>query len=220
MIAFVTIVFLCVAIPLFSGSTRLLLAGLAAQGVLLAALAYHLHGELTPAAIVLLADLGLVRAVGVPVYLTRAARGAEHLVENDLLPANLFHWGLALAIGLVGFGFARRIYPNDLAATAALGAATTQVLLGLLLLSVRASPFAQALGTLAIENGLSLFELHCGLHLPFAVQLGVAVVYAGIVILFGTTLRPGDIAPATPAPPRDAHHDEIATALAEEGEIL
>jgi hydrogenase-4 component E len=142
-------------LPLFVATWRTSLFGLACQGWLMAWLFYGAHGA-APANWLVLADLALVRGVWAPFALYQVLRRQRIASRNDLIPANLLSWFLALAAVLVAFRFSEILgsEQRDLVAVTTAG-----VLLGFLVLATQSGPFSQIVGVLRIENAIALFEL-------------------------------------------------------------
>ena len=104
---YLLVAFLAVLIaPLLVATWRTSLLGLGLQGVLMTAIALERGWEPTPAGIVLLADLLLLRGYVVPRYLYGILRRQETPRRTDVIPANLFSWTLAGALVLLSFRFA------------------------------------------------------------------------------------------------------------------
>lgn len=195
---------LAIAVPLLFGSWRTAIGALAAQAVLLALIVGAHVREETLASVLPLMDLAVLRAVAAPLLLVAVVRRAGPPRRFELLPANLFHWAAAFALVLAGAAFAARIGPKgDAVGTLHLGVAAVEVLLGLLLLCCHTTPLGQTLGALTVENGVLLFEVSAGHHLPAGVQLGVSAVFAGFVVLAAGFVQRGAAPPAAAPPDGD-----------------
>jgi hydrogenase-4 membrane subunit HyfE len=177
-------------LPLFIGTWRTSLMGLAAQGLLLFWLALERVEGLSWETAVTLVDVGLVRALLVPVLFFRLLTRQNAPPRNDMIPPNLLFW--AMAGGLVGLAFdlAGRLVPAPGDERAQLAVAGSGVLLGLFVLATRTSPFSQMIGALRLENAIALFELASPVHLaPLPVQLGITAVFVLTVIAFAVYLH-------------------------------
>lgn len=147
-------------VPLFVASWRLSLFGLAAQGLLMAWIAYEGRPALdTVDAWVNLFDLAVVRGIGAPLALFLVLRSHRAPPRNDVLPPNLMSWTLAIAFVLIAFRFADMLVPVDGIEQSFVAVATAALLLGLLVLATQTGPFSQIVGVLRIENAIALFEL-------------------------------------------------------------
>jgi hydrogenase-4 membrane subunit HyfE len=197
-----------VAVPLFFGAWRLALLSLAAQALALAALHAEAVAHPDAATTTALVDLVALRAVATPLFLAAIVRSAEP-ARFEALPANLLHWTVALILTLLAASFADRMTPaGDVGAAVHLGVVVTELLLGLLILCCQSSTLGQIVGALTIENAVLLFETRAHARLPLVVQLGVAAVFVGFVLLAGGFLR------------RSLRPAAAADDPAEEGELL
>lgn len=167
-------------LPIFVGNWRVSLAGLSAQGLLLAWIASrHDPGLLDhPTGWVALVDFGAVRGVLAPLTLWRLLTARQVPGRNDVVTPNLFSWGLALGCVLLAFRLAARLSPGESSHTL-LAVAIAALLLGFLILSMQSSPLSQVIGLIRIENAVALFELHASTdaHEPAALRLGVSLAF-------------------------------------------
>jgi hydrogenase-4 component E len=193
-------------LPLFLASWRVSVIGLAAQGWLMAWIAYRIHPELTdPALWIALVDLVAVRGIGVPIALwggTDGGRDARH----DVIPPNLLSWTLAVGMVLVAYQFATAVVPDGGHAQTLVGAAASGVLLGLLVLSTQNGPFGQMIGVLRIENAIALFELDSGGEAEPGIRVAQAALFIATLVLFRRYLH---TLPA-PAPPPAPIREDVA----------
>jgi hydrogenase-4 membrane subunit HyfE len=183
--------------PLLIATWRTSLAGLALQGLLMTGMVTQQGPVHSVATVVLLADLILVRTLFVPIYFRRILSNQRAPRRNDVIPANLLFWALGGALLLIAFRFSNLLSVPGATGGTHLAVATSAVLLGFLILATQNSPFSQIVGVLRIENGIVLFELLVGEHLPLPVQIGVALVFVATVLTFGAFLRRMDRTPAT-----------------------
>lgn len=173
-------------IPLFVGSWRTSLISLAAQGVLLAWVAYRLRPDLDTASDwITLFDLVIVRTIAAPIALYQVMRAHRVPARQDVIPPNLLSWTLAFGIVMIGFNLADLLVPETGDQQTMIAVAAAGLLLGFLILSTQAGPFSQIAGALRIENAIALFEL-CGRHhdQPIAIELGQVIVFMITVALF------------------------------------
>lgn len=173
-------------VPLFIGTWRAALVGLAAQGLLMAWITYRLDWQPgSPGYWVELFDLAVIRGAGIPLVFYRALRGQQAPARNDAIPPNLLSWTLALTCVLVSFSFAGRVVEAEGDAQTLVAVACAGLLLGFLTLATQADRFSQITAVLRIENAIALFELGSGGHdeaLP--VRLGQIAVLLATVTLF------------------------------------
>ena len=182
LIAFVAVLL----IPLFVASWRLSVAGLAAQGMIMAWISYQSDPTLASVdAWVSLVDLLLVRGLAAPFALYAVLRAQRAPARNDVLAPNLMSWTLAIVLVLLAFRFADMLVPAAGPDQAFVGVATAGLLLGLLVLAGQTGPFSQMIGVLRIENAIALFEL-AGPHHPDDVGMRIAqtVILIATILLF------------------------------------
>jgi hydrogenase-4 component E len=190
-------------LPLFIGSWRASLLGLATQGLLLGWIFLRMDPDLTaPQAWITLVDLLLVRGVAVPLLLARVQRANAVSHRNDVIPPNLVSWTLAIAAAFVGFQFAEALEPAGGDGQTLIAVAITGVLLAFLILATQSVVFSQLIGILRLENAIALFELGAlasrdGEAPPLALQLGQLVAYLLTFALCRWHLRRLGSAPAS-----------------------
>ena len=184
--------------PLLTASWRLLLVGLGLQGLLLAALVAHRGWTPSPAGLLLLVDLLVLRTWFVPRHLfaimgeprRRAARAGRARPERrDVIPANLLSWAAAGGLVLVAFRLAGLLVPGGGAPAVLVAVAAAGLLLGLLVLATQVSTFAQIVGVLRVEYAIALFELGADHEVDLPVQAGLTVVLLLSVLTLGAFLR-------------------------------
>lgn len=172
-------------VPLFVANWRVSLAGLGWQGVLLAWIAFRLHGADPSAPTVLrYLDLVLLRAVVGPVALWTVLTRRNTPGRNDMLPPNMLAWATALAFVMLGFRLARVLVPVDGDERMIVGLAAGAALLGFLVLSTQVGPLSQMVGVLRIENAIALLELLDEGHGDLGLQAGQSLVYACSIGMF------------------------------------
>lgn len=184
---------LVLLLPLFLATWRASLAGLAAQGFLMAWISYRLHPSLGPSQWLTLVDLLVLRGLVVPLMLRRVmiARGAP--ARNDVIPPNILFWSASLGLVIVAFRGAEALVPTSGVQQSLVAVAATGVLLGFLVLSTQSGPFSQVVGALRLENAIALLALGGEpLEAP-GIQLGELAVLAVTVVLYGGYLRALDI---------------------------
>jgi hydrogenase-4 membrane subunit HyfE len=196
-----------ILLPLFIGSWRGSLLGLAAQGALMALVRWHLEPGLRSAADWLaLIDLAVLRGALAPLLLSRVFRARAARARNDVLPPDLFSWALAIAIVLVSFSFAGTLVEPRGEQQTLVAVASASLMLGFLVLSTVSDPLSQVLGALRIENAIALFELGGEQHAaPPFVRCGLIGVLGVTVALFAWHLGTlssldGNVLPADAEP--------------------
>lgn len=200
---------LALAVPLFFGSWRLGLAGLGAQSlVVLAMQLAGPHGDHVGSALLLVLDLGVVRGLATPLLLARAARRcAPAALPAELVPGDLLYWVAAAGLVALGVELGVRLYPADPAQASHAATATVEVLIGFCVIAHQRTVMGQAIGMLTIESGAVLFEGLPGAAWPLPIHVGLAVVFAGLVLLVLSFLR--DDVDASPAPVETSAQVEV-----------
>lgn len=173
-------------VPLFVGTWRTSLLGLACQGFLMAWIAWTRGLDLAqPGAWILLADLLLVRGLLAPLCLRQVLLARHAPRRHDVIPPNLLSWTLAMGVVLLAFKFAAALEPEAGAARTLLAVATSGLLLGFLVLATQSGTFGQMVGALRVENAVALFELAGAEHRPQApLALGQLALIVATVLLF------------------------------------
>lgn len=176
-------------VPLFVASWRLSLFGLAAQGVLMASLAYQLDPAMSTASSWIgMFDLVVVRGIGAPLLLYVVLRAQRATPRHDVIPPNLMSWTLAIALVLVAFRFADMLVPVEGDEHSFVAGATAGILLGLLVLATQTGPFSQMVGVLRLENAIALFELGSHGH-ELAIQIAQTALLLVTLLMFQWYLR-------------------------------
>lgn len=180
-------------IPLFVGTWRMSLFGLALQGLILAAIAYpelqaqhsapFIGGE-APLAWLTLLDLALLRGVLVPLALYTVLRARQAPARNDTIAPNLFSWTLALGLVLAAFNLSDVLVSEAGQEQTLVAIAIAAVLLGFLVLASATGPFSQIMGALRIENAIATLQLSRPHESSFALELALLAVFAATVALF------------------------------------
>jgi hydrogenase-4 membrane subunit HyfE len=172
-------------LPLFVGTWRMSLFGLALQGLILAAIAYPGLGPLRSAhAWLTLADLGLVRGVWVPLALYTVLRTQGAPARNDTIAPNLLSWTLTLGMLLAAFNLSDILVGDPGQEQTLVAIAVAGVLLGFLVLASAAGPFSQMVGALRIENAIATLQLSRAHESSFALELAMLAVFVATVALF------------------------------------
>jgi hydrogenase-4 membrane subunit HyfE len=193
-------------LPLFVATWRASLLGLAAQGLLLAVIAFELHGQPRGASDWLtLFDLAVVRGLFAPAALYGALRSIDAPPRNDVIPPNLLSWTFAFGGVLVAFNVGDVLVPESGDAQTLVSASISAVLLGFLVLATQAGHFSQMVGALRIENGIALFELGSARHHESveiqAGQIAIFVLTVGLYRGYLAALGTGADAPVANGEP-------------------
>jgi hydrogenase-4 component E len=192
-------VFLMVLIgPLLVASWRASLFGLALQGVLLAWISLSRPWNVSTA--IMFLDFALMRAVFAPWLLARVQWQTNAPRRNDVMPPNLFSWGIAGTLVLLAFRVAHTVVPGDLGTATRLAVAFSGVLFGFLVLATRDSTFSQIVGILRIENAIALFELGPPEEGPMVVQVALLGVFILTVLTLVFFLRQSATSQSEPDP--------------------
>ena len=218
-------------IPLFVGTWRMSLLGLALQGLILAAIAYPELQPLRSAhAWLTLADLGLVRGVLVPLALYMVLRlyGPPQLTvgergvlraqaapaRNDTIAPNLFSWTLALGMVLAAFNLSDVLVEEAGQEQTLVAIAVAGVLLGFLVLASATGPFTQMVGALRIENAIATLQLSGAHQSSLALDLAMLAVFVATVALFRWYLSTLEaVAPAASADCSGTDHESAPDSL-------
>ncbi len=164
-------------VPLFVGTWRTSMFGLAVQGALMAALAFRLHhGPLSLELGLSAFDLLVLRTAALPLtlYLLLRAQGAQ--ARNDVIAPNLFSWAMAVALVVVAFRTADVLVPTEGDEQLLVAVASAALLLGLFVLATARGVLSQVIGLARVENAIALFELGGGKnHEAPAIRAGQAV---------------------------------------------
>jgi hydrogenase-4 component E len=147
-------------IPLFVGTWRVSVLGLAIQGALLATIALRrpdLH--LSAGVVVMAVDLVVLRALALPFVLHRVLLRQNAPPRNDETAPNLFSWAMALALVVVAFRTADVLVPAEGDEQMLVAASSAALLLGLFVLATARGTMSQIVGLMRVENAIALFEL-------------------------------------------------------------
>ncbi len=174
------------------GSSRLLscIAAVAAQGILLAALPLLLGIDAPPWRLLLQAGVNLgLKGIAFPLLLLRAVRSVD--ARREMEP--LVGYSLSLLIGVVLLVIslaagARMPFPVPATPSLLVPAAMFTALTGLFVIVARRSAIVQALGYLAMENGIAAFGLALAEQEPLLVEMGTLLDAFVAVFVMGITI--------------------------------
>jgi hydrogenase-4 component E len=190
-------------VPLFIGTWRTSLLGLAIQGVIMGSMAMRLHhGQTSLAMGVSMVDLVVLRTIGLPLalYLVLRARGAPG--RNDVIAPNLFSWAMAFALVVLAFRTADVLVPVEGDDQLLVAVASSGTLLGLFVLATARGVLSQIIGLARIENAIALFELGSGKdHESVAIRLGQSAVLLAAIGFYRwylVSLAKEEASPGTP----------------------
>ena len=201
LIAFVIVLL----VPLFVSKWRTSLFGLALQGALLAAIAYHQRElSISVSTAVTLVDLVLVRAVIMPASFFATLRRQNAPLRNDVIAQNLFSWAMALALVVIAFRAADVLVPVEGNEQSLVAVSAAALLLGLFVLATARGKVSQVIGLMRVENAIALFELGTPVeHASLAIRTGqtaIMLVSVGFCrwYLAGMAREPVTSVPAVP----------------------
>jgi len=166
-------------VPLFVGTWRTSLFGLAVQGALMTSIALHLHHGAEPSLAlgVSMFDLVLLRTLGAPLALGLVLRAQGGPDRNDVIAPNLFSWAMALTLVVVAFRTADVLVPTEGDQQLLVAVASTALLLGMFVLSTGRGVVSQVIGLMRVENAIALFELGSGgEHQSLTIRIAQALV--------------------------------------------
>ncbi len=172
-------------IPVFFGKIGVAPLWLSLQALGLGWITLHHHDEVSVHALLAGVEVLLVRAWLVPSMLRRLLAN-QAAARMDLMPSNLFTWGIAVSLIILAFKFGEGARLDVRALTLGVMAAT--VMIALLILATNLEPTAQLVGLLFMENAMALFESLMPEPWPLPVHAAVSGVYV-ITVWMGTLLQ-------------------------------
>ena len=184
-------------IPVFFSRISSAPSWLGLQALALGWITLNNQEEFSAHAILLGAEVLLVRAALVP-YLLRRALRRQAQTRISLMPSNLFTWGVAVILIILAFKFGDGARADVRALTLGVVAATTVI--ALLILSTNPQPKAQLVALLFMENALALFESLLPEPWPLPVHLAISAVYI-LTVTVGCHLLGGGPSPAAKETP-------------------
>jgi hydrogenase-4 membrane subunit HyfE len=183
-------------IPVFFGKIGVAPTWLSLQALALGWIAINHHGDVSVHTLIAGLEVLVVRAWLVPTLLRRILVN-QPAARMDLMPSNLFTWGIAVTLIILAFKFGEgaRIDVRSLT----LGVMAATVMIALLILSTNQEPSAQLVALLFMENALALFESLMPEPWPLPVHVALSGVYI-VTVAVGTWL----LGPSA-LPPEDEH---------------
>jgi hydrogenase-4 membrane subunit HyfE len=184
-------------IPVFFSRISVAPSWLSLQALALGWITITRQPEFSMHALLLGAEIFLVRAVLVPHVLRRALR-KQAQSRISLMPSNLFTWGVAVILIILAFKFGDGAGADVRALT--LGVVAATAVISLLILATNNEPRAQLIALLFMENALALFESLLPEPWPLPVHLAISAVYI-LTVAVGSWLvgSPND----APAPAKE-----------------
>ena len=173
-------------IPVFFGKLAVAPTWLSLQALALGWITLSEHHELDLHALAAGREVLLVRAWLVPHLLRRCLRN-QKAAELDVMPSNLFAWGVAVALIILAFKFGDGARADVRALT--LGVVAATVMIAFLVLATNHDPAAQLVAVLFMENALALFETLMPAPWPLPVHLAISGVYVGTVAVGSWLVR-------------------------------
>ena len=181
-------------IPVFFGKIHSAPAWLSLQALVLGWISMTRQSELSVHVLAIGLEVLLVRAWLVPTLLRRALVG-QSAARQDLMPSNLFAWGVAISLIILAFRFGDGARADVRALT--LGVVAATVMIAFLILATNREPAAQLVGLLFMENALALFESLMPEPWALPVHLAVSGVYILTVAVGSWLVRGHQPAPST-----------------------
>jgi hydrogenase-4 membrane subunit HyfE len=175
---------LATVIPVFFARVEAAPLWLGLQALALGWISLTRHPEVDTHAWAAGLEVLVVRAWLVPTVLRRALTNHAS-ARLDLMPSNLFAWGVATTLIILAFRFGDGARMDARALTLGVVAATTMI--AFLVLATNRAPAAQLVALLFMENALALFESLLPEPWPLPVHLAVSGVY-GLSAMVGSWL--------------------------------
>lgn len=173
-------------IPVFFGKIGAAPGWLSLQALALGWISLTRHPEFNAHVLAGGLEVLLVRAWLVPTLLRRALAG-QSATRLDLMPSNLFTWGIAVSLIILALKFGDGAGADMRALTLGVVAATTMI--SFLVLATNREPAAQLVALLFMENAMALFESLLPEPWPLPVHLAVSGLYVGTVAVGGWLVR-------------------------------
>jgi hydrogenase-4 component E len=172
-------------VPLFVGTWRTSLLGLALQGALMTAIALRHGVHLSIDTALTIVDLAVLRAAVGPLAIYVVLRGQNAPPRNDVIAPNLISWTLSLALVVVAFRTADVLVPTEGDEQMLVAVASAAFLLGLFILSTSRGTTSQIIGVMRVENAIALFELGQSSHREsIGIRVGLTVVLLVSIALY------------------------------------
>ena len=171
-------------IPVFFGKIGVSPTWLSLQALALGWITLHHHNDVSLHALFAGIEVMVVRAWLVPTLLRRMQLN-QAPARLDLMPSNLFTWGIAVTLIILAFKFGEGTQID--VRTLTLGVMAATVMIALLILSTNQESSAQLVALLFMENALALFESLMPEPWPLPVHMALSGVYL-LTVLVGIWL--------------------------------
>ncbi len=178
-------------IPVFFGKVGAAPLWLSLQALALGWISLTQHHELSAHTLAAGLEILLVRAWLVPTLLRRALTD-PHAAQSDVMPSNLFTWGVAITLVILAFKFGDGARADLRAMT--LGTVAATAMMAFLVLGTNREPAAQLVALLFMENAMALFESLMAEPWPLTVHLAVSGLYV-LTVAVGSWLVRGQASP-------------------------
>lgn len=172
--------FLATATPIFFGKLRVAPTWLGLQALALGWLALN-RADSNLHALMAGLEILLLRGWLVPWGLRRALAQQPTVQHVDVMPSNLFTWGIAITLIIVAFQFGNGARADLRALT--LGVIAAMLTMSFLVLATNREPLAQLVALLFMENAVLLFETQQPHPWPAPVHVVLGIVYLGTAAL-------------------------------------
>jgi hydrogenase-4 membrane subunit HyfE len=173
-------------IPVFFGKLSVTPNWLSLQALALGWITLNKHHELDFHALEAGLEVLVIRAWAVP-HLLRRTLSSNQAAGLDVMPSNLFTWGVAATLIILAFQFGDGARADVRPLT--LGVIAATVTIAFLLLATNREPVAQLVALLFMENALALFESLMPEPWPLPVHITISVVYVGTVAVGSWLIR-------------------------------
>ncbi|MGQ0708142.1 MAG: hypothetical protein ACT4NV_00165 [Rhodoferax sp.] len=170
-----TACFLSAAVPVFFAKLRVIPVWLSLQALALGWFALGHENGMHALGSGL--EILLLRCALVPWVLRTYLSRHETVANTDVMPSNLFAWGIAIALIIVAFRLGDGARTDLRALT--LGVAAGVLTIAYLILATNREPFAQMVALLFMENAVVLFETLLPDPWPWPVHVLLTAVYLG-----------------------------------------
>jgi len=191
---------LATVIPVFFGKLAITPIWLSLQALALGWITLNKHHELDVHAMAAGLEILLIRAWLVPHLLRRTLQGLK-AAQHDVMPSNLFAWGVAVALIILAFQFGDGARADVRALT--LGVIAATVTIAFLVLATNREPVAQLVALLFMENALALFESLMPEPWPLPVHIAISSLYVGTVAVGCWLVRSADVSGVLATQPRE-----------------
>lgn len=186
-------------IPVFFGKVGAAPLWLSLQALALGWITLTQH-ELSVHALAAGLEILVVRAWLVPTLLRRALTDPQ-VAKCDVMPSNLFTWGVAVTLVILAFKFGDGARADVRAMT--LGTVAATAMMAFLVLGTNREPAAQLVALLFMENAMALFESLMAEPWPLTVHLAISSLYVLTVVVGSWLVRGQAAATALPPPGKE-----------------